>query len=120
MDNRAETVSTILEEWESVKIRLDQLFRERDQKKAKEWMEKGIVLFIQFLYYTNEKASTPYDSIPFHQFYFKPVNIEERLGFIMARPGLYHSYRQLSELMVEQEKLYAKRNIVKKTSRPNA
>jgi len=114
MANQAETVSTILEEWKNVKIRLDQLFRERDQKKAKEWMEKGIALFIHLLNYTNEKASTPYDSIPFHQLNFKPVNIEERLGFIMARPGLYHSYRQLSELMVEQEKLYAKRNIIKK------
>jgi len=117
MDNLAETVSTILEEWESVKTQLDKLFRERDQKKAKEWMDKGIALFIQFLYYTNEEFSTPANPVPFHQFDSKPVNIEERLGFIIARPALYHSYRQLSELMVEQEKLYAKRKIVKKTSR---
>ena len=44
----------------------------------------------------------------------KPVNLEERLGFIISRPTLFHSYRQLTELMVEQEKLYAKKNIVKK------
>ncbi|MBO0958188.1 hypothetical protein J1P26_00460 [Neobacillus sp. MM2021_6] len=120
MDNRAEKISRLLKEWESIKTRLNQLFRERDQKNAGEWMEKGISLFIQFLFLTNDESSTPNDSIPYHQFYYKPVNIEERLAFIIARPALYHSYRQLSELMVEQEKLYVKRSIVKKTSKPDA
>lgn len=118
MDNPTENVSTLLKEWEDIKMRLEQLFRERDQTNAKGWMEKGIALFIQFLYYTNEESTALSDSIPFQRFYFKPVNIEERLGFIIARPGLYHSYRQLSELMVEQEKLFVKKSITKKSSRP--
>ncbi|QCJ43247.1 hypothetical protein FAY30_15810 [Bacillus sp. S3] len=119
MDNLAEAVSSVLKEWEQMKARLDQLFRERDQKNANDLMKKGITLFIQFLHYTNVETSIPNRSLDFDQLSFKPVNIRERLGFIMARPGLYHSYRQLSELMVELEKLYAKKNI-KNKSRPKA
>ncbi|EKN69570.1 hypothetical protein BABA_09096 [Neobacillus bataviensis LMG 21833] len=114
MAKRSEEISRLLEEWENIKNHLNQLFQERDTKNASKWMEKGIGLFEQFLLWTNEGALTPNDSIPNHQLTYKPVNIDERLAFIKARPALYHSYRQLSELMVEQEKLFAKKNIVKK------
>ncbi len=117
MDNITETVSKILVEWETTKAQLDQLFRNRDQKNTGEWMEEGVILFLQFLYLTNQETYIATDPIPYHQFRFKPVNIEERLGFIISRPTLFHSYRQLSELMVEQEKLYGKSRIIKKSSR---
>jgi hypothetical protein len=120
MKNQAETVSSILKEWESIKVQLEQLFRNRDQKDTKKWMEKGIDLFIQFLYCTNDETYTTTNNIPYSKFHLKPVNIDERLVFIMSRPALYHSYRQLSELMVEQEKQYAKSTIAKKSSRLQA
>jgi hypothetical protein len=120
MENQAEKVSSILVEWESIKSRLVPLFRNRDQKNAKEWMEKGIALYIQFLYCTNGVTYFPATQVPFDQFHFKPVNIAERLRFIISSPALYHSFRQLSEIMIEQEKQYVKSKIVKKTSRPKA
>ncbi|MCM3766599.1 YpoC family protein [Neobacillus niacini] len=113
-------VSNLLEEWKTVKIRLENNFRERNQQGTKELMEQGITLFIHFLHLTNESTAIEGEPVPFGQFHFKPVNIEERLGFIQARPNLFHSFRQLSELMVEQEKQYVKKTIIKKSSRHDA
>jgi hypothetical protein len=117
--DKNEAITNLLEEWEKIKGQLEELFRERDQKRASEIMKKGISLFIQFLCWSNDTPVFLDRPINSKQFEFKPVNLEERLGFIMSRPNLYHSYRQLSELMIEQEKLFVKRNILKKASNPN-
>lgn len=115
-----EEILSILEEWNNVKAQLGELFRERNQKNTKALMEIGIDLFIQFLFKSNNKPVLAKESIPFDELAIKPVNIKERLGFIMARPNLYHSYRQLSELVIEQEKQFVKYTAMKKSSRPNA
>ena len=117
MNNRREAAAAILAEWEIIQSQLAPLFRVRDQKYTQEWMEKGINLFLQFLYLTNHETFLSSNEIRYNQFLFKPVNLEERIDFISSRPGLYHSYRQLSELMLEQEKQFVKSNIIKKSSR---
>ncbi|WP_066061061.1 YpoC family protein [Neobacillus soli] len=119
MDNKAESITDILEEWVELKGQLEELFRARDLKNVSEMMKTGITLFIQFLSWSNEKQALLDDPKTFNQLEFKPVNLDERLLFINSRPNLYHSFRQLSELMIEQEKLFAKRNIIKKASKPN-
>jgi hypothetical protein len=118
MDDQMEVVSSLLNEWGRIKAQLEKLFLNRDQKNVSDMMKKGIELFVQFLFWSNDKSGSQIEPIPFQRFDFKPVNMEERLGFIISRPNLYHSYRQLSELMVEQEKLYAKRSLIKKASNP--
>ena len=119
MNNHGESAAAILKEWKNIQSQLIPLFRARDQKNTKEWMEKGITLFLQFLYLTNNyEPHLTFNEISSDRFKYKPVNLEERMDFIKSRPGLYHSYRQLSELMIEQEKLFVKSNIVKKSPRP--
>ncbi|MCL6571625.1 MAG: hypothetical protein K6T88_08060 [Bacillus sp. (in: Bacteria)] len=118
MDNQMEVASSLLNEWGRIDAQLEKSFSERDQKNVTDWMEKGIALFVHFLFLSNEKSLPHIEPIPFHEVDFKPINIVERLGFIISRPNLYHSYRQLAELMNEQEKLLAKRNILKKASKP--
>lgn len=118
MGKKVDQFSNLLKEWEDRKVQLESLFRERNYKNAKELMEKGITSFIQFLSWSNELPVRQDEPLNFTQFEYKPVNVEERLGFIMSRPNLYHSYRQLSELMIEQEKLFMKRSILKKASKP--
>jgi hypothetical protein len=118
MDKTVKDISNLLKEWENSKDQLEALFRERDYKNAKVLIEKGINLFIQFLSWSNELPVLLEETINFNQFEYKPVNVEERISFIMSRPNLYHSYRQLTELMVEQEKLFVKRSILKKASKP--
>ncbi|WP_051633452.1 YpoC family protein [Bacillus sp. UNC41MFS5] len=119
MDKKEVEISNLLTEWKNGKGQLEVLFREREYKNAKVLMEKGIQLFIQFLAWSNGLPVPLNESLNFKQLEYKPVNVEERLAFITSRPALYHSYRQLSELMMEQEKLFVKRNILKKASKPN-
>jgi hypothetical protein len=109
-----EAISGLLADWNHVKAELEALYRERDQKNTIHGMKKGIGLFIRFLFWVNETEINLKDIGPLERFESKPVNLDERLGFIIRRPTLYHSYRQLSEMMIELEKLYAKKNIVKK------
>ncbi|MFB3166172.1 YpoC family protein [Neobacillus sp. 179-C4.2 HS] len=107
-------ISFLLSKWDGVKSDLETLYRNRDQQATLQLMKKGIIYFIQFLYWSNDRQVNSKEPIPFNQFEIKPVNFEERLTYILSRPNLFHSYRQLSELFTEQEKLFAKKNIVKK------
>ncbi|WP_284035977.1 YpoC family protein [Neobacillus sp. 114] len=117
MSKPSESVTDILKEWASIQEQLEKVFRNRDQIGAKEWMNKGIQLYLRFLFLTNGLPLSYNDAIPFESIEYMPVNLEERFAFIKYRPSLYHSYRQLSELMVEQEKQYARKTI-QKNKRP--
>ncbi|MDQ0976191.1 hypothetical protein QFZ31_006069 [Neobacillus niacini] len=107
-------ISFLLSKWDGVKSDLETLYGNRDQQATLQLMKKGIIYFIQFLYWSNDRQVNSKEPIPLNQFEIKPVNFEERLTYILSRPNLFHSYRQLSELFTEQEKLFAKKNIVKK------
>lgn len=109
-----EVISFLLAEWNLLKTELETLYRNRDQQTTLKGMKKGIGLFIHFLYWSNDRQVKLNELEPLGSIEMKPVNLDERLGFIIRRPNLFHSYRQLSELMTEQEKLLAKKNIVKK------
>lgn len=107
-------ISLLIAKWNGVKSELETLYRNRDQKSTLQLMRKGIVYYLQFLFCSNDKQVNSKEPIPLNQLELKPVNLEERLTYILSRPNLFHSYRQLSELFTEQEKLFAKKNIVKK------
>lgn len=113
-ENSNDSISILLTEWNTIKAELEILYRNRDQRNTLHGMKKGIGLFLQFLYGSNDSPVTVKDLKPLDSLKIIPVNLDERLGFIINRPNLFHSYRQLSELMTEQEKLYAKKKIVKK------
>ncbi|WP_342432100.1 YpoC family protein [Neobacillus sp. FSL H8-0543] len=118
MESQDESISHLLEEWEKVKPELESLYRNRDQKTTIRGMKKGIALFLQFLFWSNDRQMSALETTPLILLDIKPVNIDERLGFIISRPNLFHSYRQLCELMVEHEKLYAKKKVIKKAFKP--
>ena len=109
-----EVIAFLLAEWNLLKMELETLYRNRDQQTTLQGMKKGIGLFIHFLYWSNDRQVNLKKLEPLDRIEMKPVNLEERLGFIIRRPNLFHSYRQLSELITEQEKLFAKKSIVKK------
>ncbi|WHX99064.1 YpoC family protein [Neobacillus sp. DY30] len=109
-----ENISLLLANWDGVKSELETLYRNRNQQSTLPFMKKGIGYFIQFLYWSNDQQVYSKEPISFRLLEVKPVNLEERLTYILSRPNLFHSYRQLSELFTEQVKLFAKKNIVKK------
>lgn len=105
-------VGKLLEEWNQCKEQLASYFNNRDSERAEPLMKRAILLFGQFLFLTNslgqEKCSIKNCKI-------KPVNVEERLDFILSKPKLFHSYKQLAELFAEQEKQFAKQTVLNKT-----
>jgi hypothetical protein len=109
-----ENISLVLEKWDGIRSELETFYRNRDQKSTLYLMKKGIGYFVKFLYWSNDRQVDSNEPTSLNQFEIKPVNLEERLTYILQRPNLFHSYRQLTELFTEQEKLFAKKNIVKK------
>ncbi|MDP4083846.1 MAG: hypothetical protein Q8934_04435 [Bacillota bacterium] len=111
-----EALPKLLEKWTSKKEELTLLHQKMDQKTIEEDMKKGIGLFIQFLFWSNDCPVRLDQSIHLEQLPYHPVNIRERLEFIILKPKLYHSFVQLSELIEEQRKHYVKKSIIKKSS----
>lgn len=106
----------ILDKWDQLKTVIEEVHRQRKKDGISEAMKKGVGLFLQYLYWSNGIPVCLKELPDFINVKIKPVNLEERAGFIISRPGLFHSYVQLGELMIEQEKLFAKHNLIKKAS----
>ena len=99
----------LTEEWTETVQHLEALFSNRDKNTIKPYMLKGIVIYLSFLYWSNQSPVNLSD-FPSHLkgLKGKSVNLEERLPFIMARPYFYPSFMQLKSLMEEQIKIAAK------------
>lgn len=106
-------IPVLLAEWEEIKGNLEGHFKARETKGILPQMKKGIGLFIQLLFWSNQSPSVLKDPLKFSELPCKPVNVGERLEFILSRPTLFPSYSQLTQLFVEQEKLFAKARILK-------
>lgn len=114
---KEECIPLLISEWKKIKSTLDELFLNRSYKQALEPMKKGISLLLEFIYWANESPVQFFEADFINKLAFRPVNIGERLSFIIERPSFYHSFIQLSELMVEMEKQYVKKLAVKKASK---
>jgi hypothetical protein len=104
------------DEWGKLRPAIEEMHHQRKKDGINGAMKKGVGLFLQYLYWSNGTPACLKELPNFIDVKIKPVNLEERVGFIIARPGLFHSYVQLCELMIEQEKLFAKNNMIKKAS----
>ena len=117
-DNHEEFIPLLLKEWNAVKPLLEDFFSRRDIKQVEKPMKFGISLLIEFVYWTNEEpVKFSQKEIQLGNLKVKPVNLEERLAFILSRSTLHHSFIQLGELMVEMEKQYVKQMALKKASK---
>lgn len=112
-ENAEQYVPIIFKEWKAVKENLLELFEKRDSVGALQPMKKGIGIFLQAVFWSNHVPAR-LNGLNFDKLKVKPINVYERLEFIMNRPGNYHSFIQLSELMAEQEKQFVKHMALKK------
>ncbi|MGG0716731.1 YpoC family protein [Robertmurraya massiliosenegalensis] len=113
-----DSISTLLYEWLLVKEQLQTYFEKRNKDEALIFMRRGISYFIEFLHWTNGRPVILHPQIEYESLQIKPVNIKERFEFIMKRPNLFHSYMQLCELFLEQEKSFTKAIAMKKMKKP--
>ncbi|WP_243290026.1 YpoC family protein [Bacillus sp. FJAT-47783] len=104
-----EHIPLLFKRWKKVNEQLAYHFRDRKIKQIRSHMQEGIALFIVFIHWMNE-AAVKSTSIPLsYPFPYKPVNVEERLTFIVENITLYHAFIQLSELFQEGEKIFYKK-----------
>jgi hypothetical protein len=109
VENQGNPFSLLLYRWEELKRILNPVFEKREFNKAQPLMEEAMLIFQELLVLTNGE-----DLSDLNQLKWKPVNLADRLLFIKKRINSYHAFIQLSELFIEQEKLYQKSLVIKK------
>ena len=79
-------------------------------------MTNALHLFFEFLFWTNEREVPNF--IPtkqdFSTLHIKPINLTERIFFILSKLEHYHSFIQLSQLFDEFTKQYYKKILMDK------
>ncbi|WP_409270447.1 YpoC family protein [Neobacillus sp. SCS-31] len=99
-----ESVPKLFAAWECLREDISLAFKIREKASILSAMRKGVGLFLHVLFWSNGQpvslASMPG---PF-SLSVKPANCRDRIQFLIDRPGLFHSFIQLCELMDEQYK----------------
>ncbi|MBM7584312.1 hypothetical protein JOC86_000849 [Bacillus pakistanensis] len=107
-ENPETFIMKLIEEWNLIKPTLTELFTNRS-KEVELHMKKGIAIFFMLLFWSNNKPVRLKDwEEEIKEMHVKAVNLNERLTFVLSNPKMYHSFIQLSELIGEQHKQYAK------------
>lgn len=109
-------IPKLLEHWKEIKDEIGECFKRRDRNGALHPMVLSLGHLISALFWIN---SIPVPSLSnlteeIKKLPYKPINAEERIGFLLDQPNQYHSYVQLGELYQELEKVYYKMLIMKK------
>jgi hypothetical protein len=109
-------IPLVFESWKKNKENIAALFRLRKREETKAPMVLYAAHLISSLYWMNEGPVLTLSELEssLSRLTLKPVNLEERLGFILQQPNHYHSFIQLSELYEETEKLFFKAMVMKK------
>lgn len=111
--NAKEYIPALFVEWKETEVELRENFSRRNTSKTEIPMKKGMGLLLEALYWCNGQ---PVDgkNLDVNALKVKPINISERLEYILLNPTKFHSFIQLSELLVEMEKLFIKQEVMAK------
>jgi len=106
------TVEIIFETWnKQLLTELEQLYEKRNVNDAFIPMCKGIILFFYALFLTNDQTIDSFQIENWKEalanFNILPVNINDRINFIIEHPTQYHSFVQLKLLYTELMKKHA-------------
>ncbi len=105
-------IAPLLNEWQVERNELFLLFKERSNNELiKRKMSLAISFFFSFLFWSNNQ---PISSIinwfkDLSSIQMKPINVKDRMQFILQKPEQYHSFRQLDQLFQELTKQYYKK-----------
>ncbi|MEB1806799.1 MAG: hypothetical protein LPK26_05815 [Bacillaceae bacterium] len=101
-------VPELFVQWKETRDKLSELYSKRDPTAVKPLMVRMVAQLIQAIYWTNHVPVTTLEQLEHHinQLDYKPINISERLSFILTDPAHFHSYNQLKALFEETEKMY--------------
>ena len=106
-----QTIPSVMNRWENIKEELTIKFSKRDHD-VEELMRKGIALFYEVLYWSNNRPVVFYNLMDENLIHTN--QFRERLKFIFSRMNSYHSFIQLTALFIEMEKLFWKHQVIMK------
>ncbi|XCS12587.1 YpoC family protein [Aeribacillus pallidus] len=109
----------LFKQWKEIQTEIQRTIT-KPFKMDRQKMMTGICLYIQLLYWLNEKPVHSLHLDEIKKLDIAPVNIEDRLTFILKKPTQYHAYIQLNELFTETEKLFYKHQAIKKAKQKGA
>lgn len=108
--NKRELVKDVLEMWEKEgEPALQKYFNDRDGQKAKPLMLKYIAIYIQTNMWLAGHEVTSLESIgvELEKLSYAPMNIKERIEFVLQSPSQYHAFVTLTQLYAESRKKWA-------------
>lgn len=107
-ENINQHIKAFMQWWEEHLPFLDECWDERDKEKAAPYMRLGLAHWLCTLFWMNERpvpSAEPEELIAeSRKLAHKPINVEERLSFLLEYPNYFHSYLQLKELYTEVKK----------------
>lgn len=99
--------------WNNVVEEIGVMFQNRAYKVAREPMIEFTNIYISCLFALNHlRTEESRDLERIDELERKPLNLKERLGFLLESPNHYHAYIQLKELYVELLKMTARFEII--------
>ncbi|MFC0470245.1 YpoC family protein [Halalkalibacter kiskunsagensis] len=115
-EQKHEFLPMLFQWWSEEEGELAKCYEQRNPQAAKEMMRTMIAVFIDSLFWLNERPVNGVDNFH-HQvsgLTYKPVNCSERLNYLLLEPNRYHTFVQLKALFSELRKLYAKVKVIEK------
>ncbi|MGG0178273.1 YpoC family protein [Gottfriedia acidiceleris] len=108
-----EIIKEMFNEWKEESEHISNYFKQRNRKLASEPMIRGLANFISILTWLNGQMLLNLNNLllELDKLKIKPINLDERINFLLNQPDHYHSFIQLSGLYTELEKLYYKQKI---------
>lgn len=108
-EDRNKHLPILLEHWKKTEPSITKFFQDRDRIGAMKPMVKMTKLFLAFLFWTNNHPVPNLKNVvtSIHELNIKPVNVEERISYILSTPNHHHAFTQLKELFIELQKKYA-------------
>ncbi|KQL53736.1 hypothetical protein AN964_09625 [Heyndrickxia shackletonii] len=112
--NSENEIPKLADKWKRIKDELVSLLKKRNIDIGLQ-MLKGIEIYFTLLFWSNEKPVQLFEwEKEVKLLDCKPINLVERLGFIVAKYHTYPAFIQLSELFTEQQKHYARKITIEK------
>ncbi|TYS68435.1 hypothetical protein FZC76_11950 [Sutcliffiella horikoshii] len=112
----SDSIPHILTSWKEKEILLNSLHEVRDRKEARKQIVLPIAWFLQLLFWMNGQPVRGLTDwkIEVCRLKWKPINVDERLEFVIKKPEMYHSFIQLQQLYTECAKLFYKIKVLEK------
>ncbi|MGP7816030.1 YpoC family protein [Niallia sp. 01092] len=108
-------VTETIKQWQTLKEEIGISIKNEHKQETRIKMIQGIGYFLQSLYWTNELPVSFESGLISQEISIKPINVGERLTFILSRLNGYHSFKQLEALFMELEKQFAIKKIKRKS-----